>query len=335
MAFSKIPIAIIGGNGLTGMELIRILSGHPQARIAAVTSRQNAGEKVPGTDLVFETLDVSKIASKAKTVFICLPHHEAMQVAADFRKKGIKVIDLSADFRIHNAKEYEAWYGVHTQTVLLAEAIYGLPELHREEIKKASLVASPGCYPTSIILALAPLLAKKMILTDQIISDSKSGVSGAGKQARVEVENFRAYNVAKHRHTPEMEQELSLLAGTDIKILFSPHLVPMDRGILSTVYSVPSKKTSLSALLEVYRKFYADEPFVKILPEGVSPQTKDVRGTNDCHISIILDERTNRIIILSAIDNLTKGASGQAVQAFNLMWGFPETAGLEKIALIP
>lgn len=343
MAFSKIPIAVIGANGLTGLELLRILAHHPQVSIAVVTSRQHEGERVDKIfpqfarqlDLTFEELDVPHIAKTVKAVFLCLPHHEAMEIAAAFRKEGVKVIDLSADFRLKDSCVYEKWYGAHSQKELLKEAVYGLPEFFRKEIGSASLVAAPGCYPTSIILALAPLLAKKMVRPDSIICDSKSGVSGAGANAKVEHENFRAYNVGKHRHTPEIEQGLTFLAGEEIRVSFTAHLLPMDRGILSTIYCVPTKKVSTAELAALYKKYYADEPFVKILPEGVLPQTRDVRGTNTIQIGLVVDARTGRIIILSAIDNLTKGASGQAVQAFNLMFGFPEKTSLEGIALVP
>lgn len=345
---SKIAIAIIGATGYTGLELLRLLSGHPKARVVAATSRQYAGKPLDEVfpslapwPLVCEPLNVSKLSKKIKLAFLCLPHHEAMNVAADFRKKGVKVIDLSADFRIKNSTVYETWYGPHTQKKLLAEAVYGLPELHREQIKKAKLVASPGCYATTNILALAPLLKNGMIDPQNIICDSKSGASGAGRAAQVDTlysevnDSFKAYKVANHRHTPEIEQELSLLAQSPVTLTFSPHLVPMDRGILTTVYCKPHRKWATSDVLKVYQKFYKQEKFVRILPEGQLPTTKNVRGTNNCHIGIVTDPRTERLIVIATLDNLTKGASGQALQSFNIMYGYNETMGLEQKALAP
>lgn len=349
MSTKNIPIAIIGSTGYTGLELVRLLTQHPRVTIKALTSRQYAGKKFSDVypalfgqcDLVCEKLNVARIAKQVRAVFICLPHHDSMPVAASFRSKGVRVIDLSADFRIKDHATYEKWYGKHTQKKLLKEAVYGLPELYRAEIEKAKLVASPGCYPTSILLALAPLIKAKLIKLEGIVADSKSGTSGAGRAALVgnlfcEVnDSLKAYKVAAHRHTPEIEQELSVLAGRFVKILFTPHLVPMDRGIFSTIYCQPKRKTSTKDLLWAMDYFYKKEKFVKVLPAGHLPSTKNVRGTNNCHLSAVLDSRTQRIIVLSAIDNLTKGASGQAVQAFNLMFGLQETMGLEGVGVVP
>ncbi|MBI2339833.1 MAG: N-acetyl-gamma-glutamyl-phosphate reductase [Deltaproteobacteria bacterium] len=345
----KIPIAVIGATGYTGVELVRLMTRHPNAEIVAVTSRQQAGQKISALfpfltglcDLTYEDLNIDQMAKRVETVFLCLPHHESMEIAAGFRKKGVTVLDLSADFRLKDAAVYEKWYGPHTQKELLKEVVYGLPEFHREKIRKAKLIAVPGCYPTSIQLGIGPLVKKKMIETKGIICDSKSGVSGAGRTAKIDTlfceahENFKAYNVGKHRHTPEMEQELSLLADEEVTVLFSPHLLPIDRGILSTIYCEPKAKTSTGELIKFYQTFYKSEPFVKILPDGTLPSTKNVRGTNFCHISPLFDERTGKIVILSAIDNLTKGASGQAVQCFNLMQGFPEETGLTNPGFVP
>ncbi len=338
---NQIPIAIIGATGYTGMELVRLLSFHPGVSIVALTSRQQAGEKYGILNHTLEELDVPKIAKKVKGVFLCLPHHEAMNTAQEFRSWGVKVIDLSADFRLKKVETYEKWYGKHTQKKLIQEAVYGLPELHRAEIASAKLVAAPGCYATTNILALTPLLAEKMILPHDIISDSKSGVTGAGRSAQVDSlfsevnDSFKAYKIASHRHTPEMEQELSIVAGEEVTLLFSPHLVPMDRGILSTIYARPTRKWTTAQLLKAYKKFYKNEKFIKILPEGSWPATKQVRGTNNCLISVLYDARTERIVITAALDNLTKGASGQAVQCFNLMFGFAEEMALTQTALIP
>lgn len=345
----KVSVGIIGANGYTGLELVRLLINHPEVTISALTSRQHEGQKFEdvfaafaGQDLPdFEKLDVKAIAKKTKAVFLCLPHHESMEVAASFRKHGLIVIDLSADFRLKEVSSYEKWYGPHTQKKLIAEAVYGLPELFRADIKKAKLIASPGCYPTSIALGLAPLLKNKMIDPKEIIADSKSGTSGAGRTAKTDIlfgevhENFKAYNVGVHRHTPEIEQTLSELAGDTAKVLFAPHLLPIDRGILSTIYTKPTRKWKTSEVLGVFKKFYAKEQFVTVLPEGKLPATKNVRGTNMCQIGVLFDERTEKIIVISAIDNLTKGASGQAVQAFNIVMGFDEASSLHLSAMIP
>lgn len=345
----KISVAIIGANGYTGCELVRILLNHPHVHLSVITSRQYEGSAFSDifpafsglTSLKFSALKIPEIARKVKAVFLCLPHHESMEVAKKFRAGGIKVIDLSADFRLKNPSVYEKWYGKHTQKNLLKEAVYGLPEFYRDEIKTAKLVASPGCYPTSIILGVAPLLKKRMIHAEGIICDSKSGVSGAGRSAKTEIlfgevnESFKAYNIGVHRHTPEIEQELSNLAGEKVKVLFSPHLAPMDRGILSTIYCRPIRKWSTRELISVYRKFYQNEKFVQILPEGQWPSTKNVRGSNMGQISLFFDERTEKIVVVSVIDNLTKGASGQAVQSFNLMHGFSENSGLVGLNWVP
>lgn len=342
MVLKKIPIGIVGATGYTGLELLRLSSNHPNLQLVSVTSRQYEGQKLSEvcpflsnpSSLVFDKLAISKISKKVGVVFLCLPHHESMDVAHQFRLRGVKVIDLSADFRLKEPRVYEEWYGPHTQKKRLKEAIYGLPELHYNDVKKASLVAVPGCYSTSVILALAPLVQQRMIDLQDIICDSKSGVSGAGRQAKLETlfcevnENFKPYSIGSHRHTPEMEQELSLLSGDPVRIFFSPHLVPMDRGIVSTIYTHPVRRWKTSEVLKIYHQFYQQSFFVKILPEGSFPSSKNVRGTNFCHIGILVDERTERLVIISAIDNLTKGASGQALQCFNLLCGFPEETGL-------
>ncbi len=345
----KIPIAIIGATGYTGIELARILVNHPRVEIVALTSRQNTGTSYSSLFPAFAgrldkpciPLQISPLSRKIKAAFLCLPHHESMNVAKAFRSRGVRVIDLSADFRLKNFSLYEEWYGKHSQKKLLQDAVYGLPELYRQKIKEAKLVASPGCYPTSILLGLTPLLQKKMISTEGIICDSKSGVSGAGRASQMDIlfgevnDSLKAYKVGTHRHTAEIEQELSLQAGEPLKVLFSPHLVPMDRGILSTIYATPLRKWSTADLVALYQKFYRKEKFVTVLPEGILPVTKNVRGTNQCHVAILYDKRTDRIVIISAIDNLTKGASGQAVQSFNLMFGLDETLGLKSIGMIP
>lgn len=343
-------VAIVGASGYTGLELIRILYRHPEVALTCLTSEQNAGKRVSdvfptlrgGCDLVLENMEPLQAAEKADVIFTALPHKTAMEVVPTFLKLGKKVIDLSADYRLSDPAVYEKWYEPHINPANLKKAVYGLPEIRRAKIKKSRLTANPGCYPTSIILGLAPLLKSGLIDLVGIIADSASGVSGAGRSAKVESlycevnEGFKAYGAGGvHRHIPEIEQELSLLAGADIKITFTPHLAPMDRGILSTIYSMPKKATTTETLQKLYRECYSGEPFVRVLPRGALPSTSYVRGSNFCDIAPIMDERTGRIIIVSAIDNLVKGASGQAVQNMNLMCGFPETMGLEGLALFP
>jgi N-acetyl-gamma-glutamyl-phosphate reductase len=343
-------VAIVGASGYTGLELIRILHCHPEVAVTCLTSEQSAGRKISDVfptlrgrcDLVLENLEPVRVAEKADIIFTALPHKAAMEVVPTFLKLGKHVIDLSADYRLHDPDVYGAWYEPHLNPANLKKAVYGLPEIRRAKIKGTRLVANPGCYPTSIILALAPLLKSGSINLSEIIADSASGVTGAGRSAKVDSlycevnEGYKAYGVGGvHRHTPEIEQELSLLAGEGLQVTFTPHLVPMDRGILSTVYARPHKPTSTEKLLAVYNDFYRGEPFVRVLPQGCLPSTAFVRGSNFCDLSPVVDARTGRIIIVSAIDNLVKGASGQAVQNMNIVCGFPETMGLDGLALFP
>ena len=345
-----IRVAIVGASGYTGIELLRILQCHPEAVVTCLTSEQSAGKRISDVfpsvrtrcDLQLENLEPAAVADKADVIFTALPHKAAMEVVPTFLKLKKRVIDLSADYRLKDAAEYAAWYEPHLNPELLDKAVYGLPELRRGEIAKARLIANPGCYPTSVILGLAPLLKKGLIDPATIIVDSASGVTGAGRGAKVDNlycevnEGFKAYGVGGvHRHIPEIEQELSVLAGTKIALTFTPHLVPMDRGILSTIYSQPRKEAKLTDLLTLYRDFYQGEPFVRVLPEGVFPSTAYVRGSNFCDIGVTVDRRTGRLIVVSAIDNLVKGASGQAVQNMNLLCGLPENLGLEGLPLFP
>ena len=347
---SMLKIAIVGASGYTGLELIRILHCHPEAAITCLTSEQSAGKRISDVfptlrgrcDIVLENLEPVRIAEKADIIFTALPHKAAMEVVPTFLKLGRKVIDLSADYRLSDPAVYGEWYEPHLNPANLKKAVYGLPELRRAKIRKATLVANPGCYPTSIILGLAPLVEKGLIDLSSIIADSASGVTGAGRSAKVDSlycevnEGFKAYGVGgAHRHTPEIEQELSLLAGKELKITFTPHLVPMDRGILSTIYASPGKALTSEKIATLYREFYDGEPFVRILTGGSLPSTAYVRGSNFCDIAPLVDARTGRIIIVSAIDNLVKGASGQAIQNMNLVCGLPETMGLEGLALFP
>ena len=345
-----LKVAVVGASGYTGVELIRILHNHPEVAVTTVTSEQSAGKKISEVfpslrdryDLQLEALEPEKIAAKADIVFTALPHKAAMAVVPTFLEKGCKVIDLSADYRLHDAAEYAAWYEPHTNPELLIHAVYGLPEVRREEIAGADLVANPGCYPTSVILGLMPLLKEGLIDTNSIIADSKSGVSGAGRGAKVDNlycevnEGFKAYGVGGvHRHIPEIEQELSLLANKGVVITFTPHLVPMDRGILSTIYAMPKEGVTDAQLQSLYEEHYDGEAFVRVLPKGSLPSTGFVRGSNFCDIGLNVDKRTGRIIIVSALDNLVKGASGQAVQNMNIVCDFPETMGLELIPVYP
>jgi N-acetyl-gamma-glutamyl-phosphate reductase len=344
-----IRVGIYGGSGYTGEELLRLLVSHPGAKVVTATSRRFAGVPVADvypvfsglTDLIYTDASPAAVADLVDIVFLALPHGVSMEFAPIFLKAGRKVIDLSADFRIHASAIYEAWYGRHKAPETLGEAVYGLPELHRKNIRNARLVANPGCYPTSIILGLAPILRSGWIDTDSVIADSKSGVSGAGRDPQIgslfcEVaEGFKAYKVGGHRHTPEIEQELSALAERDMKISFTPHLLPVKRGILSTMYANLSKEVTAEEATALYEAFYREEPFVRIYRSGQFPNLSSVVGSNFCDIGVTVDKRTGRIIIVSAIDNLIKGASGQAIQNMNLLCGLNEDAGLPAIALYP
>lgn len=346
----KITVAICGGSGYTGIELLRILSGHPHVIIAAVTSEKSAGKSVDSVfphlrkyrNLTYETLDKKDLLKKADLFFLALPHGASQGAINFFFTSGKRVIDLSADYRLSDPMVYEEWYGLpHKYPATLKKAVFGLPEIYRSRIRKAKLIANPGCYPTGAILGLLPAIKGKLIDVSSLIIDSKSGTTGAGRKADVTVsfcevnEGFKAYGIGTHRHTPEIEQELSSAAGKSIKVNFTPHLLPVDRGILTTMYAKLSKKTDTAAVLNLYKKMYKDEPFVSVLDEGSLPNIKNVRGTNFCHIGLKVIPRTNTLIIVSAIDNLVKGASGQAVQNMNIMMGFDETTGLESLALFP
>lgn len=344
-----IKAAIIGGSGYTGVELLRVLTRHPHMSCTTISSRQHKGKHVADVfpsvrglvDLVFTEPDPAAAVRESDVIFTALPHKTAMEMIPSLLVDGRKVVDLSADFRFRKADVYEKWYQPHSAPGLLETAVYGLPELHRERVKTASLVGNPGCYPTSIILGLAPLLKHGLIKPDTIIADSKSGVSGAGRGLSLTThycevnDGINAYKIGSHRHTPEIEQELSGLAGTEVTISFTPHLTPMTRGILSTVYASVTSDASTGELLDIYNRFYDSEPFVRIYPEGSFPRTSFVAGTNYADIGLKVDKRTNRVVIVSAIDNLVKGASGQAVQNMNIMCGIDEKAGLEIVPLYP
>ncbi len=345
-------VGLVGVTGYTGMELTRILLGHPHMRLTQVTSRKEAGQPLrkiypflQGTDLgelQITAPDSTSLAKNCDLVFLAVPHCTAMEMAAELRGLGARVVDLSADFRLRDHRVYESWYQVpHTQSTLLTEAVYGLPELYADRIAGASLVANPGCYPTSAILALYPALACGLISSDDLVIDAKSGTSGAGRKAGVgtlfcEVsDSFRAYNLTKHRHTPEIEQELALAVGREIRVSFNTHLLPINRGILTTAYAKLSPGVDLQRIRACYQDFYAGKRWVRLLPEGTLPETRWVRGTNFCDLGLVTDPRTDRLIVVSAIDNLCRGASGQAVVNANLMLGLGADAGLSFAPLMP
>jgi N-acetyl-gamma-glutamyl-phosphate reductase len=342
-------VGIVGASGYTGEELARILSRHPGIALTVATSRQFAGKKIcevfPNlrglVDIVLEDVGLEDLVERADLFFTAVPHQTAMNIVPALLAAGRLVVDLSADFRIRDARVYEQWYQAHSAPEYLAQAVYGLPELNREKIKGTGLVANPGCYPTSILLGTAPLVKAGLIDATTIIADSKSGTSGAGRAATIgslfcEVaDGFRAYKIGEHRHTPEIEQELSLLAGAPVTISFTPHLLPISRGILSTVYASLRDGVDTDRLTAAYEDFYRDEYFVRLSPAGTYPATQYVRGSNFCDIGFKVDPRTKRIVIVAVIDNLVKGAAGQAVQNMNLMCGFPEGEGLGVVPLFP
>jgi N-acetyl-gamma-glutamyl-phosphate reductase len=334
--------AVIGASGYVGGELVRLLLRHPRIRISAVTSEQSAGRPLrsvfphlSGAELYFEALDPGHVAARSEVIFLALPHTKSAASAAFFVEAGKKVIDLSADFRLKDAASYNQWYGTsHPCPALLNTAVYGLPELYRDAIRSASLIASPGCYPTAALLSLLPL-AKLDLLREPVMIDAKSGISGAGRSPSLPYhfpeanESIHAYQLGSHRHIPEIEQEL------DMVVSFTPHLVPMSRGILSTAYARLREIHTSDQLTTLYREWYKDAPFVRVLDAGQSPNPRDTRGSNFCDVAAFADTRTRTVILTAALDNLIKGAAGQAVQAMNLMQGWPETTGLEEWGLFP
>jgi N-acetyl-gamma-glutamyl-phosphate reductase len=339
-----LKVAILGGSGYTGAELFRLLQQHREVEVTVITSERFSGQRVSDVflnirdkTLRFEPLRLEALIHRAELFFLCLPHKTSQEIVAGLNKAGKRVIDLSADYRLKSAGVYRRWYNTgHRFPDLLKKAVYGLPEVNRERIRNASIVANPGCYPTGAILGLAPIIDRDIIDTDSIIIDSKSGVSGAGRSPALpfmfsEVnESVRAYAITTHRHIPEIEQELSLISGKKIKVIFTPHLIPMDRGILTTIYVRLRRKITYSEIRKLFMKHYHDEPFVRILEDGQYPSTKGVRDSNYCDISVFIDKRGDHhtLIIVNAIDNLMKGASGQAVQNMNIMYSFDETEGL-------
>ncbi len=341
-----LSIGIVGGTGYTGVELLRLLAAHPQVNIEIVTSRSEAGKSVvqvfpnllPELGLVFSKPELGALKN-CECVFFAAPNGTAMHMVPELLQAGVKIIDLAADFRIKDAATWAHWYKQkHACPEVLSETIYGLPEIHREEIKNAQLIANPGCYPTAVILGALPIL-EKGVAFKQLIADAKSGVSGAGRAANVPTlfseagENFKAYNVAAHRHWPEIKQEIDGVANASIDFTFTPHLVPMVRGIFATLYI--TKVDASEDLAALYNQRYANEPFVHVLEDNVLPETKNVRGSNHCMISIQRPGDRDTVVVLSVIDNLVKGAAGQAVQNMNIMFSLDEQMGLTQTGIYP
>ena len=342
-----IKVGIIGGTGYTGVELLRLLCVHPRVVLQVITSRGEAGRKVQDmfpnlrshVDLAFSGPDDKRLAT-CDVVFSATPNGIAMQHARALTQAGVKLIDLAADFRLTDAALWEKWYGMpHACPELLAEAVYGLPEINREKIKGARIVANPGCYPTAVQLGFLPLIEQKLVDTDSFIADAKSGVSGAGRKAEVHTlfseaaDSFKAYGVPGHRHLPEIRQEMQRITGTPVGLTFVPHLTPMIRGMHATLYArLNNPGTDLQSL---YERRYASEPFVDVLPAGSHPETRSVRASNVCRIAVHRPQGGNTVVVLSVIDNLVKGAAGQAVQNMNILFGLAETVGLSQPALLP
>ncbi|MCP9758140.1 N-acetyl-gamma-glutamyl-phosphate reductase [Aquitalea sp. S1-19] len=341
-----IKVGIVGGTGYTGVELLRLLASHPLAQVTAVTSRKEAGMQVAEMfpslrghiDLAFSTPEQAKL-SACDIVFFATPNGIAMHEARELLQAGVRVIDLAADFRIRDVAEWEKWYAMqHAAPELLEDAVYGLPELNRARIRDAKLVANPGCYPTAVQLGLLPLLEAGVIDCSHIIADCKSGVSGAGRKAELGSllaeagDNFKAYGVAGHRHLPEIRQGLRGMAGEAVGLTFVPHLTPLIRGIHATLYARLTKDCDLQGLFETR---YAQEQFVDVLPAGSHPETRSVRGANTCRLAVHRPQGSDTVVVLSVIDNLVKGAAGQAIQNMNLMFGLDEKSGLNQVPLLP
>lgn len=349
-----VRVGVAGATGYMGAELLRLLLVHPRVELALVmASERSAGalldRLIPSlrgrVSLVVQPLDAERLAAEVDCALLALPYGTTHPVVAVLRRRGRRIVDLSSDYRLKSAAEFEAWYGTpHTDPEGLAEAVYGLPELYRKEIAASRLVANPGCYPVGALLAILPLLRTGLGAADGIVVDAKSGVTGAGSMSRradpmylyAEAnENFQAYNVARHRHTPEIEQALGGLVGRPVAVTFTPHLVPMNRGILTTAYVPLTREVTTQECLALYREVYADEPFVRVLEEGELPRTRAVLGSNYADVAVVVDRRTRYAVCLSAIDNLGKGGAAQAVQNLNLMHGWDERTGLEAPPVYP
>ena len=337
-----IKAGIIGVSGYSGGAVLEILLKHNRVRVHYVSANNTQGKvddiwpRLKGrTSLVCETFNLKKAVESCEVLFLAVPHTVSLNTTPQLLAAGKRVIDLSGDYRLHSTAAYKKWYGKpHTDKKNLTKAVYGLPELYREKIKKAQLVSNPGCYPTAAILALAPLMMSRHKQIQSVIIDAKSGVSGAGKKLSAPLmfgeldENFKAYKVLNHQHTPEIDQYLSHIAGGEVKVTFVPHLLPVKHGILETIYVTLKKETDAGELSELYQKFYKTEPFVRVLAKGIQPELKDVVGTNYCDIALTLGADKKMLVITAALDNLIKGAAGQAVQNMNIMYGFGETEGL-------
>ncbi|MBC7779372.1 MAG: N-acetyl-gamma-glutamyl-phosphate reductase [Proteobacteria bacterium] len=343
---ARIRIGIVGGTGYTGVELLRLLAAHPNAELKAITSRKEAGmpvaEMFPSlrgrVDLAFAD-PANAALERCDVVFFATPHGVAMEAAPRLLDAGVRLIDLAADFRLQDVAQFERWYGMpHSCPELLADAVYGLPEVNREAIRGARIIGLPGCYPTSVQLGLKPLLCAGLVDTTHLIADCKSGVSGAGRKAEVGIlfaeasDTLKAYGVSGHRHHPEIVQGLKRMAGAEVGLIFTPHLTPMIRGIHATLYA---RVTGEADFQRLYEEHYRGEPFVDVMPAGSQPDTRSVRGSNMCRIAVHRPHGGDTLTVLSVIDNLVKGAAGQAVQNMNLMFDLPETSGLEHIALLP
>ncbi len=344
----RTPVAVVGASGYVGAELVRLLVRHPNVTLAGLYAHRHAGHEVAKdfpqfagiVKAKYEAFDGAAVARDCKVAFLALPHAESARAAKELYDRGLTVLDLSADLRLRSAEVYAEWYGPHAAPELLPTAVYGLVERHRDALAGARLVAVPGCYPTASILALAPLLGARLIRAEDIIIDAKSGVSGAGREPQRSTsfseigEGVRAYKVAAHRHTPEIEQELGRAAGQPVRVVFTPHLVPMARGILATAYALPTDPSRpAQAYADELRRAYAGEPFVTVVDHP--PDTAHLRGSNRVHVAAWHDARTGRVIVCGAIDNLVKGAAGQAVQCLNVLSGWDETTGLDGVGIFP
>ena len=342
-----LKVGIVGGTGYTGVELLRLLAQHPGVELTAITSRTEAGMPVARmfpnlrghVGIAFSEPSI-EVLGACDVVFFATPHGVAMKQTPELLERGVRVIDLGADFRLADTAVFEKWYGLpHPSPDILAESVYGLPEVNRDVIKKARVVGNPGCYPTAVQLGFLPLLKAGLVDASHLVADAKSGVSGAGRKAEVHTlfseaaESFRAYGVSGHRHLPEISQGLSRMAPEKIGLTFVPHLLPMIRGIHATLYARLTKE--VGDLQELYEETFAGEPFVDVMPAGSLPETRSVKGANTCRIAVYRPQGGDTVVVLSVIDNLVKGAAGQAVQNMNIMFGLPETAGLTQIALLP
>ncbi|MBK1986093.1 N-acetyl-gamma-glutamyl-phosphate reductase [Sphaerospermopsis aphanizomenoides BCCUSP55] len=347
----RVPVGIVGASGYGGVQLVRLLMDHPEVELVYLGGESSAGKSFADlyphlgniVNLKIEEVDPEIIASRCEVVFLSLPNGLACDIAPNLIEKGCKVLDLSADYRFSDLTTYTTWYGTQRSDRSIAEtAVYGLPELYRDRIAESQLIGCPGCYPTASLLALSPLLKQGLIVPETAIIDAKSGTSGGGRQGKInlllaEADNsLAAYNVARHRHTPEIEQICSELAGHEVTVQFTPHLIPMVRGILATVYATLRDPGLVrDDLITIYTAFYRNSPWVKICNSGTYPQTKWACGSNTCYIGLEVDPRTGRVIVMSAIDNLIKGQAGQAIQCLNIMMGWDETLGLPKVGFYP